>query len=102
MTWNFNQNLDTAKDQIRSIVGDTDKNDQLISDEEIAFYITQADNIWGQAELVANAIAAKFARDVNSKVESVSINGKEKFEQYVSLAANLREKSATQGGGIGS
>lgn len=108
MAWTYGgtPGTDTAaerRDAVRWFVGDTDTNDQQVTDEEIAFALSQAsDSTYLAAAIVARSIAGKYARDVNSSVESLRISASEKQEHYLALADRM-EKQAKQfgAGGLG-
>jgi hypothetical protein len=71
MTWSYNTALTADKDKVRTFIGDTNTSEQLISDEEITFFLTQSDNIYGAAARACRAIAAKYARLTDTEVEGV-------------------------------
>lgn len=106
MTWSFDDSLATAKDRIRVLVGDTDADDPLISDEGIAMYLSggalaQASERLSAAE-VATAIAAKYARRATSISEGgASVNWGDLAKRYRDLAEQLRATDAA-GDGTGS
>lgn len=75
MSWNYTGNpADSDRDQVRFLIGDTDTDDQLVQDGEIAFAIDNQINLKLAAALCLRALAAKFSRDVTRKVGDVSTN----------------------------
>lgn len=106
--WTYSGNpASSAKDEVRFLVGDTDTNDQLVSDEEIAFVLgVHADSAsinYAAAAVVAEGIAAKFARKMDKSVGSLSVQAKQQRDHYVELARDLRRKgglSATGSYGV--
>ena len=90
MTWTYNASVSTDRDKIRLLIGDTDTNDQLLSDEEIDFVITQQPNVYYSAAQCCETIAGKFGRDVSTTLEGMSIAKRQRFENYLNMANNLR------------
>lgn len=104
MTWTFGSDPTAQLDRVRILVGDTDEDDQLISDEEIGLYLTGG--YWAAASdhlaaaSVANAIAAKLARRADSlSAYGTSVNWSGLVQRYRTLATELAERGATEAGG---
>ena len=96
MSWTYTGDPSASNgDAIRYLVGDTDVSDQLVSDEEIAFSLAQEPGIYFAAATVADAIAAKFARQVEKAVGSLRLGGQQKHQHYLDLASRLRRKART-------
>jgi hypothetical protein len=75
---------------VRLLVGDTDTTDQQVSDEEIAFAISQAaDDIYNASALICRALSGKYARLVDTSIESVSSSYSQRATQYAELAVRL-------------
>lgn len=105
MAWTYVPNFALQRDRVRSLIGDTDTTDQLISDEEIALYGTggqfaQANDYMAAASLV-DAIASKFARRVSMSAGGTSVQLQQQFEHYQTLAKTLRSQSRTLTGVAG-
>lgn len=87
---------DGGVDEVRFLVQDTDPNDQLISDEEIEYLVNKWMPVYGSAlmtaAMVAEAIAAKFAREVAYAADGVSVGVQELQSKYDQLAASLRDQ----------
>jgi hypothetical protein len=83
-------------DAIRFYVQDTDPQDMLITDEEIDFLIGQWTPVYGNnlmvASMVAEAIAAKFTREVAYSADGVSVGVQELQQKYNDLASSLRDQ----------
>lgn len=97
MTWSFSEaSLSTSeKDQVRLLIGDTDTTDQLISDEAINFYLVQRGQSVNLAAADAcDSIAAKFARQVDTKNGALSVSASQRSEAYRKLGADLRAQNA--------
>lgn len=103
MTWTYGSDPTVQLDRVRILVGDTDENDQLISDEEIGLYLTGG--YWAAASdhlaaaSVAGAIAAKFARRADSlSAGGTSVNWGGLVDRYRTLATELAERGALEAG----
>jgi len=78
MTWTYGgapgtTTSATRRDAVRLLVGDTDTTDQQITDEEIAFGLSQAsDDIYNANAPLCRALTAKHARPVAPNAQSVS------------------------------
>lgn len=89
--------LSTALAKVRTLISDVDSTDPLLSDEVINFYLSEAsDNIYTAAYLAANSIQAKFARLVDTSIESVSVKYSQKATQYAALAKDLKAQAEQQ------
>lgn len=94
MTWTYTNNPSgVALDRIRLLIGDIDQCDQLLSDEELTFFLEEADNCSKTAAIEAcYAIMARFSRLANESVGSVSIQHATKATQYQTLAEQMRSR----------
>jgi len=108
MTWTYGgapgtTSAATRRDAVRLFVGDTDTTDQQTSDEEIAFALSQAsDDVYIAGAVICRALSGKFARLVDTSVESVSSSYSQRATQYAELAVRLTKDSKRLGsGGLG-
>lgn len=93
MAWSYSGNPSSSeRDAVRFLVGDTDTNDQLLSNEEIDYLVTLHGSVHRIASESARAIAAKFARLMNRSIGGLSADFSAKYRQYLELADNLLEK----------
>lgn len=92
---------DVARVRVR--VGDTDTTDELLTDDEIEYFLetrtttTTAGStvdIYSAAADAAGAIAAKFARGYSFSTDGQSFNRSERVAHYTALAEHLREYSS--------
>jgi hypothetical protein len=98
----------TDLDHVRLLVGDTDVDDAILSDDEITAFIeyrqiTNSDdedvtNIPAAAADAAAAIAAKFARQFNFAEDGQRFDRAQKYAHYVGLEQSLRRRA----GGVAS
>lgn len=80
--------------QVRLLVGDTDANEQLMQDEEIAYIVSIERGTYYAAARTAEAIAALFARRVTTMVGDLRVLAEKKYEHYLELAAQMRTTAA--------
>jgi hypothetical protein len=87
---------DSDLDAIRFYVQDTDTADALIQDEEIQFLIDTwyplSNSLIYIAAVTAEVIASKFAREVSSSADGVSVSSDQLQAKYQSLAEQLRDQ----------
>lgn len=90
--------ISSARDQVRFLVGDTDPDEFFLHDDEIAWLIS----IWKDkgstfyvASMAAEAIAARFAREVSTTSDSQTVSTSELQQKYLDLAARLMRMHET-------
>ncbi len=93
MAWTYDSSDPgaTDKDQVRLMVGDTDTNDQLLADEEIAHFLTIYITVGNAAVQSARAIMAQFTRQVTRAVGDLKINLSDRAKAYKELIIELSE-----------
>lgn len=96
MTWTYSGDPSTsAKDAVRFRIGDTDADDQQISDEEISWLLTEeGSNIYAASAQACDGIAAKYARLVDQSAGELSVKFSQRQTHYTNLAAQFRAKNA--------
>jgi len=97
MTWSYSGDpADSDLDAIRFFCQDTDTEDQLITDEEIEYLYNLWTPVYGNnlmvASMVAEAIAAKFTREVAYSADGVSVAVEQLQQKYNDLASSLRDQ----------
>ena len=93
----YDNNLDLDRDKIRLLVGDTDDDHQMLADNEIAFFLAQnGDDLYMTAAMCCEAIASKFARDVDYRFSTMWQNASEAYDHYKDRAETYRALQATQ------
>lgn len=99
MAWTYTDDPTTVpSDLVRLLIGDTDSNDQLMTDGAIDYALNRYSNdAYRAAALCARQLAAKFAREVDSSLESVRLSASQKHAQYMKLAVEIEKQ-----GGISS
>lgn len=92
------------KDAIRFLLQDTNSQEWLLADEEIYYTINKWYDVYGSLEwvaaILADNLAARYAREASYSADGVSINLAQVAQQFRDLAASLREqhKSLLVGG----
>ncbi len=105
MTWTYSGDPATnARDSIRFLTGDTDTNDQLVNDEEIAWVnnqVTGSDTaitaLYEVSYRVMLAIASKFSRLADQSVGELSVSMSQKAEAAREQAAELKALALREG-----
>jgi hypothetical protein len=90
--WSYNSDSvgTVDKDTVRFLLGDTDSDDPLLQDEEIQFTITSNSSVYHAAAMAAEAVAAKYGKDIQKTVGPLSINLAQRANEFRSLATRLR------------
>jgi len=100
MSFTYSGDPDNSpKDAVRFLIGDTDKCDPLLDDEEIKYFLGQYNDgkgVINAAIRCCETIAAKFSRRVTEKVGQVSMNFSDAGKQYRAMALDLRRRLAME------
>jgi hypothetical protein len=80
---------------VRFLVGDTDN---LLSNRDILFALDQTSNIYGAAAICARALAGRYAREVDSKFETIESKNSQLRNNYELLARQLDQQAKKRGG----
>jgi hypothetical protein len=92
MAWSYSGDPSVSTlDWVRYKIGDTDSNDQLLTDGEVAFQITECGRFEAAARC-CEAIAGKYARDADFGNMSLNVSRSQRVEQYERLATTLRKQ----------
>jgi hypothetical protein len=85
---------DSQLDAVRYLIGDTNANEPLVTDEEISFMIVQWYPLYGTLEWVSaeilDTLAARYAREANYSADGVSVSLAAVQQQLATQAASLR------------
>ena len=93
MTWTYSGDPSSSDlDAVRFIIGDTDTNDQLLTNAEINYMITYHGTLLRACSESALAIAAKFARLMSRSIGGLSADFSVKYQQYMDLADDLHHR----------
>lgn len=105
--WSYSGDPSSSElDAIRFLVGDTDAEDPLVANEEIAYALSAEGSVQKAAARIARAIAARFARTADKQVGDLRISYSQRAAQYGSIANRLeaqadRSDVRVYAGGIG-
>ena len=99
MTWTYSGDpSSTSRDEVRFLVGDTDTSDQQVTDEEIAWALSEnSSNAYMAASVIAHAISAKFSRKADKAVGDLRLSYSQLSKQYADLGTRLRSQGALRG-----
>jgi len=90
LTWTYDGDPSANdRDAVRFLSGDTDTTDQLVTDEEIAWLLTENPNVYSAAAEACRAIASAFARFSDKSVGDISESASQKAEAYTKRADDL-------------
>lgn len=102
--------ISTERDKVRLLIGDTDTDDPLLYDDEIAACIAnrQIENADGDfvtnlpaaAADAAGAIAAKFSRRFNFAEDGQTFSVAQRVSHYTALEERLRRRAGGEAVGI--
>ena len=97
MTWTYDEtDLSTDLAKVRLDIGDTNTNDQLLSDEEINSFLSRYD-LAGATLRSAQAAYAKIWRDVDRSNLGISASRSQKAQQLRDLIDDLKKRTGRRG-----
>lgn len=95
MVWSYTGNpLTSDLDLIRLLIGDTDIDEQLLTDAELIYFNSTFGFPYGSAAQAARAIAAKYARMVNTRNSVLWVYGASRFDHYMALINQFEDQGA--------
>jgi hypothetical protein len=87
---------DSQVNSVRFYIQDTVSTDVLLQDEEIQFLITQwfplSNSLIYVAAVCAEIVASKFAREISTSADGVSVGAEALQQKYQTLAEQLRKQ----------
>jgi hypothetical protein len=90
-SWTYEADVSTDRDKIRILIGDTNTNEQLLADEEIAFAVTNGgSNTLRQAAYACDFIAAKVARRETTQISGSLVVARAPYKNYIDMAKKYR------------
>lgn len=95
MTWTYaNDPATFPRDAVRFLIRDTVETDQQLSDEEIAWLLSQnGNNVYKAAVSGAYAVSAKFSNQAVTKtVGALSLSYQARSQHYKELADSLKSQ----------
>lgn len=103
MSWSYSGNPGGSDlDLVRFLIGDTDTNDQQLTDEEINYLLTAYGSPQPAALAAIDGLISKFSRYANQRTGDISVDWGKIVENYRELARTIRRqmKVAPYAGGI--
>lgn len=105
MSWTYSGRPGTTSassrlDAVRHLVGDVDKDDPQVQNEEITFALGQAgDDVYAAAAITARSIAARYGRLVDTAVDQTGISAKysQRQKHYHDLSTEMEKQSKRYG-----
>lgn len=100
MSWSYSGDpSNSTRDAVRFLIGDTDTNDQQLSNEELDYLLTTySSDKYAAAIAAVRALIAKFARLADKAVGDLRISYSQRLKHYQQLISNLQLQAATVGG----
>lgn len=96
MGWNYSGPSASDKDAVRFLIGDTDVDDQLLSDEEITYlvdtWLPVHGTIFYVSSIACETIAARMAREISYSADGVSVSLSELQSKFELSAETLRQQ----------
>lgn len=97
MTWSYGGDPANSEiDTVRYLIGDTNTDEQLVTDEEIDFSIQKWYPLYGTYEWVAasvlDTLATRYAREVQLSADGVSVGLAGLRDQFAAQAVALRNQ----------
>lgn len=93
MTWTYDEDQSTPKDHVRWVIGDTDNDRQLVSDEEIDAVLERKNGDVTRAAIeLAEHLEAKFVRRAESRSGDIIADFLTVASKYAMLAKRLRKR----------
>ena len=84
-----------TKDEIRFLVGDTGPVAFILADEEYVYLLTQFDSALAAAAAAADAICAKFAKQIDESTGDLARKCSQKAKAFSALADKLRKQASS-------
>jgi len=101
MAWNYSGDPAASDlDYVRYKCGDTNTLDQLLTDEEVAFEISQTDSLLKAAYNSTRAILKVLARRVNKKIGPARLDLEKQYEHYQGVLKELQTEIIEDGQGV--
>lgn len=93
MSWSYDENLTTDRDNVRFLIGDTDCDNPLLSDQEINALVTAAGSVNAAAVAALRHLAAVYRRRPDRIVGDLRITYGELAQAFTDRADELESDS---------
>ena len=93
MAWTYGGDpSNSTREAVRFWCGDTDTNDQLLTDAEVDYILTLESKVIQAAATACEMIASEFARQADTKNGALSVSASQRAKAYERRASLLRSK----------
>lgn len=82
------------KDKVRLLIGDTDRDDQQFTDEEITAILTMEGNVFSSAELCCFSLSVKYSKLVDKTVGELRLRLGQRATAYAARAKEIKSRGA--------
>lgn len=101
MTWTYDSTvISTDLGKVRTLIGDTVSTDQQLTDEQIAFFLSESSNIYAAAIACCRAIIAKYAREADRTAGKGNTTRSQRITHYQDLIKQLESDKNIKIAGI--
>lgn len=99
MSWNYSGNpSDSELDMYRFLIGDTERDDQVLQDEEIDFVLTTVSDKNARLHLLFNTLVVRYAKTpTQRKLGPQSENSSDRLKTFKQQALFYYNKSTKKG-----
>ena len=99
MSWSFNESLTTDRDKVRLRIGDTNTDDQILSNETVDALLTEhSDDVMLATISCVRAIIAKYSRNLNRGAIGMTADMSIFVTQYQELLSDLIKQNRGNSG----
>ena len=93
MAWTYGGDpANSTREAVRFWCGDTDTNDQLLTDAEVDYILTLESKVIQAAATACEMIASEFARQADTKNGALRVSASQRAKAYERRASLLRSK----------
>lgn len=91
MTWTYGGDPENSdRDAVRLLIGDTDTNDQQLTDAEVDYFLSKSSSVYRAAISAVRALIAKYARKVTKAVGDLRLSLSDRLGAYEALLEQLQ------------
>lgn len=88
--------LSNTRDEIRELMGDTNRETSLVSDELIEYALSEAsNNKFRTCAIICDTLAVRFARDADIRVSTYATDRRSISDKYRAMAMQFRNRART-------
>jgi len=97
MSWTYSGDpTASTRDQVRFLIGDTDTDDQQLTDAEVDYALAEtSDEPYSAAIICAEALRSKYARKMDKSIGDLSASFSQLVDHYSKLIQQLRRRAIT-------